>query len=147
MTRAFPVPAADTAADTAAADARAFDAETARALMQRGDVLAADCPSRLILQHVTSRWGALVLLALLAGGTLRFAQLRRRIGGISERMLAQTLQVLEGDGLILRHAHDVVPPHVDYRLTPLGAELAPRVMQLAGWIEENLPRLLAGRAA
>jgi DNA-binding HxlR family transcriptional regulator len=123
----------------------AFDAEALFDKISRGNVLAAECPSRLILQHVTSRWGSLILLALMAGGTLRFAQLRRRIGGISERMLAQTLQVLEGDGLLLRHAHDVVPPHVDYSLTPLGAEVAERVMLLSGWIEDNLPRLIAGR--
>ncbi len=125
-----------------AADAQAF---LDRA--QRANVMAADCPSRVVLQHVTSRWGTLVLLALLAGGTLRFSELRRRVGGVSERMLAQTLQVLEGDGLISRHAHQVVPPHVDYALTPLGAEAAERVLSLAGWIEANLPRLLQARAA
>lgn len=125
-----------------AADAQAF---LDRA--QRANVMAADCPSRVVLQHVTSRWGTLVLLALLAGGTLRFSELRRRVGGVSERMLAQTLQVLEGDGLISRHAHQVVPPHVDYALTPLGAEAAVRVLALAGWIETNLPRLLRARAA
>lgn len=125
-----------------AADAQAF---LDRA--QRANVMAADCPSRVVLQHVTSRWGTLVLLALLAGGTLRFSELRRRVGGVSERMLAQTLQVLEGDGLIRRHAHQVVPPHVDYALTPLGAEAAERVLSLAGWIEANLPRLLQARAA
>lgn len=104
------------------------------------NVLAEDCPSRAILQHVTSRWGTLVLIAL-APGTLRFAELRRKVQGISERMLAQTLQVLESDRLVIRTAHEVVPPHVDYTLTPLGAELALRVLSLAAWIEENLPAL------
>ena len=104
------------------------------------NVLAEDCPSRAILQHVTSRWGTLVLIAL-ATGTLRFAELRRKVQGISERMLAQTLQVLESDRLVIRTAHEVVPPHVDYTLTPLGAELALRVLSLAAWIEENLPAL------
>jgi DNA-binding HxlR family transcriptional regulator len=108
---------------------------------QKPDVMARDCPSRRILQHVTSRWGTLVLVAL-EPGTQRFSALRRRIGGISERMLAQTLQQLEADGLIHRRAHDVVPPHVDYSLTPLGRELAPRVLALASWIEENLSRML-----
>ncbi|MGQ0567373.1 MAG: winged helix-turn-helix transcriptional regulator [Gemmobacter sp.] len=75
----------------------------------RGDVLASDCPSRPVLQHLTSRWGALVMIVL-ATGTFRFSALRRRIGGISERMLAQTLQALEADGMVLRRAHDVVPP-------------------------------------
>ncbi|MGR3703807.1 MAG: winged helix-turn-helix transcriptional regulator [Paracoccaceae bacterium] len=105
------------------------------------DVMSQNCPSRRILHHVTGRWGTLVLVAL-AAGTLRFSDLRRRIGGISERMLAQTLQQLESDGLVHRHAHDVVPPHVDYRLTPLGRDLAPRLLSLAVWIEDNLAALL-----
>ncbi|SOC03650.1 HxlR family transcriptional regulator [Rhodobacter sp. JA431] len=108
----------------------------------RGDVFAAACPSRQILQHVTSRWGGLVLIAL-REETLRFAQLRRRIDGISERMLAQTLQVLEGDGLILRKDYGEVPPRVDYTLTPAGREISARVFALSDWIEENLPELLA----
>ena len=106
------------------------------------DVMAAACPSRAILGHLTSRWGVLVMVAL-QSGTLRFSALRRRIGGVSERMLSQTLQQLEGDGFILRTAHDVVPPHVDYALTPLGVEAASHVAALAGWIEGNLPRILA----
>ncbi len=106
------------------------------------DVMSQNCPSRRILQHVTSRWGTLVLVAL-EPGTQRFSALRRRIGGISERMLAQTLQQLEADGLVHRQAHDVVPPHVDYSLTPLGRDLAPRVLALAIWIEDNLGRMLA----
>ena len=117
------------------------DLSVAARIAQKGNVLAADCPSRLILQHVTSRWGTLVLIAL-SDGTLRFAQVRRRIDGISERMLAQTLQVLESDHLVLRVAQDVVPPHVDYTLTPLGREVATRVLHLAGWIEDNLPALI-----
>lgn len=118
------------------------DLSAAARKLMKGNVLAADCPSRLILQHVTSRWGALVLIAL-AEGTLRFAQVRRRVDGISERMLAQTLQVLESDHLVLREAKDVVPPHVDYTLTPLGAEVATRVLDLSCWIEDNLPALTA----
>ena len=105
------------------------------------DVMSQNCPSRRILQHVTSRWGTLVLVAL-EPGTQRFSTLRRRIGGINERMLAQTLQQLESDGLVHRHAHDVVPPHVDYTLTPLGRDLAPRLLSLAIWIEDHLADLL-----
>jgi DNA-binding HxlR family transcriptional regulator len=109
------------------------------------DVMAAECPSRRVLSHVTSRWGLLVLVAL-RPGTLRFSQLRRRIGGVSERMLAQTLQTLEADGLIERTAHDVIPPHVDYALTPLGAEAADKVNDLCTWIEANLDRIPSARA-
>lgn len=108
--------------------------------VRRGDLLAAACPSRTVLKHVTSRWGVLVLLAL-ERKTLRFSELRRAIGGVSERMLAQTLQWLEGDGLVRRVAFDVVPPHVEYSLTPLGLEAAEKVRGLADWIEVNLPRI------
>ncbi|SOC02023.1 HxlR family transcriptional regulator [Rhodobacter maris] len=108
----------------------------------QGDVLARDCPSRQILQHVSSRWGGLVLIAL-RGSTLRFAELRRRIQGISERMLAQTLQVLEADGLLIRTDHGEVPPRVDYRLTPAGEEISARVFALSDWIESHLPELMA----
>jgi DNA-binding HxlR family transcriptional regulator len=108
--------------------------------LQRGDLMAAACPSREVLKHVTSRWGVLVLIAL-EGGTRRFSALRRMIGGVSERMLAQTLQWLEGDGLVDRVAFEVVPPHVEYSLTPLGREAAEKVRALADWIETSLPRI------
>jgi DNA-binding HxlR family transcriptional regulator len=111
---------------------------------QRGNLMAPDCPSRPVLQHLTSRWGVLVMIAL-AIGPHRFAELRRRVGGISERMLSQTLQELEGDGFVLRTAHPVVPPHVEYELTPLGREAAEHVLGLTRWIEDALPRILAGR--
>jgi DNA-binding HxlR family transcriptional regulator len=104
------------------------------------DVLNERCPSRQVLSHVTSRWGVLVMIALL-DGTLRFSALRRRIGGVSERMLTQTLRELEGDGMIRRTAHQVVPPHVDYDLTPLGGEVAEHVRALAACIEGNLGRI------
>lgn len=104
------------------------------------------CPSREILNHLTSRWGVLVLIALLAG-TQRFSQLRRKIGGVSERMLAQTLQLLESDGMVERHAYEVVPPHVEYALTPLGKEAAARVRELADWVEAHYGEVLSHREA
>lgn len=107
---------------------------------ERGDVLSPDCPSRGVLRHLTSRWGVLALIALDAG-PLRFSGLRRRIGGVSERMLAQTLQALEADGMVARRAFPVVPPHVEYALTPLGAEATERVRALVDWIEVSLPRI------
>ncbi|WP_237153459.1 winged helix-turn-helix transcriptional regulator [Oryzibacter oryziterrae] len=112
--------------------------------LRRGEVFAADCPSRDILQHVTSRWGVLVLVAL-KDGTHRFSDLRRKIGGVSERMLAQTLQVLEGDGFIHRKAYPVVPPHVEYSLTPMGREVSDLVETLVNWIEVNVGRVLHGK--
>ena len=108
------------------------------------DVLNEKCGSRVVLSHVTSRWGPLVLIALL-DGTLRFSALRRRIGGVSERMLTQSLRLLEDDGLIERIAHQVVPPHVDYRLTPMGGEVAQNVLALAQCIERNLEKITLAR--
>ena len=112
--------------------------------LRHGELLAAACPSRDVLRHVTSRWGVLVLLVL-ADGTQRFSGLRRKIGGVSEKMLAQTLQWLEHDGLVVRHEFPVVPPHVEYSLTPMGNEVAVHVCGLADWIELNLHRILAVR--
>lgn len=108
------------------------------------DVLAERCPSREVLNDVTSRWGVLVLLALLEGKQ-RFSELRRMIGGISEKMLAQTLQRLETDGFVERFAHPVVPPHVEYRLSPLGVGIARRIAALTRWIESRLPDILVAR--
>jgi DNA-binding HxlR family transcriptional regulator len=108
--------------------------------LERGDLMSAACPSRVVLRHITSRWGVLVLIAL-EGRTRRFSELRRTIAGVSERMLAQTLQWLEQDGLVARRAYEVVPPHVEYSLTPLGQEAAERVRGLADWIESSLPRI------
>lgn len=99
------------------------------------------CPSRRVLNHVTSRWGVLVLIAL-QEGTYRFSALRRRIGGVSERMLAQTLRILEEDGFITRTVYPVVPPHVEYALTPLGRQVAQKVHALAECIEDNLGQIL-----
>ncbi|WP_417528690.1 winged helix-turn-helix transcriptional regulator [Marinomonas shanghaiensis] len=112
-------------------------------LFERGDVFSDKCPSRDILKHVTSRWGVLVLFALKDGETHRFSELRRKISGVSEKMLAQTLQALELDGFVLRTSYPVVPPHVEYSLTTLGLEVAVRVASLADWIEDNLTDILA----
>ena len=75
------------------------------------NVFAANCASRVVLDHVTSKWGVLILVAL-SGETLRWGELRRSIEGISEKMLAQTLRTLESDGFVLRDAHPTIPPHV-----------------------------------
>ena len=108
--------------------------------LARGDLLQAACPSREVLKHLTSRWGVLVLIVL-EKRLHRFSELRRAVGGVSERMLAQTLQALESDGMVSRVAYQVVPPHVEYSLTPLGREAAEKVRALADWIEINLPRI------
>lgn len=109
------------------------------------NVYRADCPSRVILEHITSRWGVLVLAALLER-SYRFSELRRRVGGVSEKMLAQTLQALERDGFVLRDAKPVIPPRVDYSLTPLGEEAASQVSSLARWVEHKVPDVQTARA-
>ncbi len=108
--------------------------------MRRGELMAANCPSREVLKHLTSRWGVLILIAL-QDGTHRFGDLRRKVGGVSERMLSQTLQWLEADGIVKRTEYRVVPPHVEYSLTPLGEEAAEKVRGLADWIETSMPRI------
>jgi DNA-binding HxlR family transcriptional regulator len=110
----------------------------------RGDVFSEHCASRDVLKRVTSRWAMLLLVAL-RDGAQRFGTLRRRVGGISERMLAQTLVWLEQDGFVQRIAHSVLPPRVEYRLTPLGEELAARVGELMEWIESSLGAILEAR--
>lgn len=118
--------------------------EFLRGSYAKGNVFAEKCPSREVLNHVTSRWGVLLLLGL-RGGTYRFSELRRKVGGISEKMLAQTLQTLESDGFVQRIAYPVVPPHVEYRLTSTGEEVSSRVEALTDWIEQNLPAIFAAR--
>ncbi|BBR22781.1 MULTISPECIES: winged helix-turn-helix transcriptional regulator [Enterobacteriaceae] len=110
--------------------------------MRDGDLFSANCPSREVLKHVTSRWGVLILVAL-REGTHRFSDLRRKMGGVSEKMLAQSLQALEQDGFINRMSYPVVPPHVEYSLTPLGEAVSEKVAALADWIEVNLPQVMA----
>ncbi|AIR85037.1 transcriptional regulator [Pantoea sp. BL1] len=107
----------------------------------RGELLNVNCPSRDVLKRITSRWSVLVLLAL-REETLRFSELRRKIGGVSERMLAQTLRYMEEDGFIERIAYEVVPPHVEYHLTPLGREVEGHVIGLADWLESNVHRIV-----
>jgi DNA-binding HxlR family transcriptional regulator len=99
-------------------------------------VLAKACPSRVVLDHVTSKWGVLVLVAL-ADRTLRWGELRRVVQGVSEKMLAQTLQTLERDGLVHREARPVIPPHVEYSLTELGMSLVERLLPLMEWLLEH----------
>jgi DNA-binding HxlR family transcriptional regulator len=102
------------------------------------------CPYRLVLEHVTSRWGVLVLIELLERPH-RFSELRRAIGRVSEKMLTQTLQTLERDGLVHRDARPVIPPRVDYSLTELGREAAEQVRGLAAWTQERMGEVQKAR--
>ncbi|MFD5516188.1 winged helix-turn-helix transcriptional regulator [Streptomyces sp. DT193] len=114
------------------------------------DAGEAMCPYRLVLEHVTSRWGVLVLIELLER-SYRFSELRRAIGrvgkGVSEKMLTQTLQTLERDGLVHRDAKPVIPPRVDYSLTDLGREAAEQVRSLALWTNERMADVERARGA
>ncbi|MFC4588494.1 winged helix-turn-helix transcriptional regulator [Sphaerisporangium corydalis] len=110
------------------------------------DVLAQACPSRETMEHITSRWGILALIAL-SEGTYRFNALRRRVSGVSEKMLAQTLQALERDGMVHREAQVTIPPKVEYSLTPLGREAARHLYGLIEWLEGEMPSVMDARAA
>lgn len=101
-----------------------------------GQVLSTECPSREILEHLTSKWSVLVLRCL-SDGVHRFSELKQRIEGVSEKMLSQTLKTLEHDGFILRTVYPVVPPKVEYQLTILGSQAAEKTMYLIGWIEKK----------
>ncbi|WP_159942918.1 winged helix-turn-helix transcriptional regulator [Nocardiopsis sp. FR6] len=103
----------------------------------RGQVLSADCPSRRLLGDITSKWGVLVLICL-DRGTLRWSELLRTIGGISEKMLAQTLRTLEEDGLVLREARPVVPPYVEYSLTEQGRQVTGLLLPLVEWAQDHV---------
>ena len=110
-------------------------------------VFSSGCPSRVVLDHVTSKWGTLVILALAEGDALRWSELRRRAEGVSEKMLAQTLRQLEADGLVHRDARPVVPPHVEYSLTDRGAGLAERMVPLMAWIAAHAPAIVSDAEA
>ncbi|UOH74168.1 helix-turn-helix transcriptional regulator [Acinetobacter schindleri] len=109
-----------------------------------GQVLSTECPSREILEHLTNKWSVLVLRCL-SEGVHRFSELKQRIEGVSEKMLSQTLKMLEQDGFILRTVYPVVPPKVEYQLTITGSQAAEKIMNLIGWIEKSLPEILENK--
>jgi len=100
-------------------------------------VYTENCPTREALTRVTSKWAPLLLAALSDGEPLRWNELRRRATGITEKMLAQTLRMLEEDGYVHREALPVVPPHVEYSLTPDGVELTERLLTLMTFIADR----------
>ncbi len=110
------------------------------------DVFARACESRGALENVTSKWGGLALAAL-HEGAYRFNALRRRVDGVSEKMLAQTLQTLERDGMVRREVQATIPPRVEYSLTPLGEKVALRLLDLIQLIEDEMPTVKEARAA
>ncbi|MCX4987089.1 helix-turn-helix transcriptional regulator (plasmid) [Streptomyces sp. NBC_00250] len=103
------------------------------------------CEVRQILDRVADKW-SLLAIAHLERQTLRFSELRRRIEGISQRMLTVTLRQLERDGLVRRTVHPVVPPRVEYELTPLGATLHTTIRALVDWTEDHQEEIATARA-
>lgn len=104
--------------------------------IQAEGALTTACPTRTVLDHVTSKWGVL-LLVFLSDKSMRWGELRRAVDGISEKMLAQTLRTLETDGLVHREVTATVPPRVDYSLTERGKGLVERLLPLMEWIVDN----------
>ncbi|WP_056605452.1 winged helix-turn-helix transcriptional regulator [Nocardioides sp. Soil774] len=110
----------------------------------RGDAFDPECPTRVVLDRIGDKWTVLVI-ASLEGGSLRFSELRARIGGVAPKVLTQTLRAMERDGLLTRTVHAQVPPRVDYELTPLGASLTGPIATLTDWAETHLAVILASR--
>lgn len=110
----------------------------------RGNTFDADCPSRSVLQQLADKWAVLVLGAL-AAGPLRFNALKRRLQGISQKMLGQTLRALERNGLVVRSAFPTVPVTVEYSLTPLGTEMASPTEAFRSWIENHIGQVIAAQ--
>jgi DNA-binding HxlR family transcriptional regulator len=102
---------------------------------------------REVLERIADKWTLLVIEELASQGELRFSRLRERVGGVSQKMLTKTLRQLERDGLVTRHVHPVVPPHVDYRLTPRGESLGEAVCGLWEWVEANMEDVERSRRA
>ena len=108
------------------------------------DILSPACPSRTVLRHVVDRWTPLVV-TVLADGPSRFGELRARVGGVTPKVLTQTLRSMERDGLVTRTQLPGVPPRVDYELTDLGRSLQAPIGALRTWIQDNSAQILAHR--
>jgi len=109
------------------------------------DVLAPDCPSRVVFGRIGERWTMFVILALADGRPMRFTELRRRVGVVTPKVLTETLRALEADGLVSRRAYREAPPRVEYALTELGVSLLTPIQAMREWAELHVPELLAAR--
>jgi DNA-binding HxlR family transcriptional regulator len=108
------------------------------------DLYSGVCPSRDVLELIGSKWSMLII-CVLRGGTHRTGALRRKVGGISQKMMTQTLRDLERNGIINRIRHDKVPPHVEYELTSLGESLSDLIQEIEGWITKRYPRIVTAQ--
>ncbi|MET9076927.1 helix-turn-helix domain-containing protein [Streptomyces sp. NPDC004232] len=102
------------------------------------DVFLRDCPTRAVLELIASKWTMLVLVALEDGRPMRFAELRRRLDGVTPKVLTQTLRALEREGLLTRTVFPTVPPRVEYQLTKLGQEAGGLVQSITDWSQANI---------
>jgi DNA-binding HxlR family transcriptional regulator len=109
------------------------------------DVYNQHCPTRMVLDRIADKWTVLVVGAL-EDKTKRFGELRREIGGVSQKMLTQTLRGLEMDGLVARRVYASVPPKVEYTLTKLGRTLIPVLEAIREWSEQNIEDVLEARS-
>ncbi|KAB2340637.1 winged helix-turn-helix transcriptional regulator [Actinomadura rudentiformis] len=109
------------------------------------DAFSAKCPTRQVLDHIAGKWTILIVDALLEG-TMRYTDLRRRIEGVSQKMLTQTLRSLEADGFVTRTVHPTIPPRVEYDLTPLGHSLAEPITALRQWTETHINEIEQARS-
>ncbi|MQY02576.1 winged helix-turn-helix transcriptional regulator [Actinomadura macrotermitis] len=114
--------------------------------MENGDAFDPNCPTRLILDRIGDKWSVLVVLSL-REGPRRFTELRDAIGGVTPKVLTQTLRAMEHDGLLTREVFAEVPPRVEYTLTPLGQSLHAPIRSVTEWAERNVHAVLAARAA
>lgn len=110
------------------------------------DAYLRECPARHLLDRISDKWVSLLLNAL-ADGPQRYGDLSRRIAGVSQKMLTQTLRTLERDGLITRTVTPTVPVRVDYELTPLGHSLLPVMQAIKNWAETHIDEVLSARTA
>jgi DNA-binding HxlR family transcriptional regulator len=101
---------------------------------------------REVLDRVADKW-TLIVIDELDDGALRFSRLREKVGGVSQKMLTKTLRLLERDGLVTRHVHPVIPPHVEYQLTPLGKRLGAAVCGIWSWVDEHADDIERSRRA
>ncbi|MBD9722507.1 MULTISPECIES: winged helix-turn-helix transcriptional regulator [Streptomyces] len=110
------------------------------------NIFVAGCPSRTSLDRIAGKWRAMVVIAL-GTGRMRFGDLRATVGGISPKVLTDTLRSLERDGLVTRHAYPEIPPRVEYELTALGRTLGAPLRALRHWAEEHIHEVLDAREA
>ncbi|MER5789014.1 helix-turn-helix domain-containing protein [Streptomyces sp. NPDC001980] len=109
------------------------------------DVFLRDCPTRAVLDVIAGKWTMLVLVALADGRPMRFAELRRRLDGVTPKVLTQTLRALEREGLLTRTVYPTVPPRVEYRLTGLGREAGGLMQRITDWSQANMAAMRAAR--